>query len=97
VTGVAVRVQVRGRVQGVGYRASLCAVATRHGLCGWVRNRSDGSVEAVLLGPQAEVAAVRAWMHRGPPGARVDDVEARPATPGELALVGDGFEPLPTR
>ena len=71
---VARQIRVSGRVQGVGYRASLQDEADRHGVTGWVRNRRDGSVEALLQGPQSAVEAVIAWARRGPPGARVDSL-----------------------
>lgn len=67
-----VHVVVGGRVQGVGYRYSLRLEAERHGVSGWVRNRTDGSVEAVVEGADEAVDAVLAWMASGPPGARVD-------------------------
>ena len=67
---------IRGRVQGVGYRAFVQDQALRLELEGWVRNRRDGSVEAVFAGPEEAVAAALAACHRGPPGARVDAVEA---------------------
>ncbi|MDD7929044.1 acylphosphatase [Microbacterium thalli] len=67
-----VHVIVDGRVQGVGYRYSLRAAARDARVSGWVRNRADGSVEAVLEGPDAAVDEVLAWMTQGPPGARVD-------------------------
>ncbi|MDD7961629.1 acylphosphatase [Microbacterium thalli] len=67
-----VHVIVDGRVQGVGYRYSLRAAAIDACVSGWVRNRADGSVEAVLEGPDAAVDEVLAWMTQGPPGAHVD-------------------------
>lgn len=67
-----VHVIVEGRVQGVGYRYSLLLEADRRGVAGWVCNRTDGSVEAVLEGTDDAVDAVLAWMAEGPPGARVD-------------------------
>ncbi|SDQ24515.1 acylphosphatase [Microbacterium sp. cf332] len=67
-----VHVDVEGRVQGVGYRYSLRLEAERRGVAGWVRNRSDGTVEAVVEGPDDAVDDVLAWLANGPPGARVD-------------------------
>ena len=72
---VARRVSVQGVVQGVGYRYAMVAAAEAAGVTGWVRNRRDGTVEAVVQGDGAAVLAVVAWCERGPPGARVDAVE----------------------
>jgi acylphosphatase len=69
------RLRIRGRVQGVGYRASLAAEARALGITGWVRNRSDGSVEAVVAGPAEGIDRIVAWARRGPPAARVSEVE----------------------
>lgn len=69
------RLVIHGRVQGVGFRASLAREAERLGITGWVRNRRDGTVEAMLCGGAEAVAAMIAWARRGPPGARVDRVE----------------------
>lgn len=77
---VAFRLTVFGRVQGVGFRAFVLREAQRRGLRGWVRNRSDGSVEAVLIGADGAVAAVVAACDAGPPAARVDRVERLPIT-----------------
>ncbi len=66
------RVRVFGLVQGVFYRVSTRQMARDLGLTGWVRNRSDGSVEAHFQGPSAAVEAAVAWCQSGPPGARVD-------------------------
>lgn len=65
------RAIVEGFVQGVGYRHFAWRTASRLGLAGWVRNRSDGTVEAVVAGPPDAVEAMLAAMRRGPPGARV--------------------------
>jgi acylphosphatase len=88
---------IRGRVQGVGYRAFAEYTALDHGVAGWVRNRRDGAVEAVLAGPAAAVAQVVEAYRRGPPGARVERIDERDGTPDELALSGSaGFAVLPT-
>lgn len=68
------RLWIRGRVQGVGFRWHLGEEARRLGLSGWVRNRRDGRVEALVCGPQAKVAALILWATGGPPAARVDEV-----------------------
>lgn len=86
---------VSGRVQGVGYRYSLCAEAQANGINGWVRNRRDGSVEAVLQGSPEAVEKILAWVKRGPPGARVTAVDVRDAQ-GEFVRPYTGFEQLPT-
>ena len=86
---------VTGRVQGVGYRDALCAQAERHAVTGWVRNRSDGSVEALLQGSEADVAAVTAWARQGPRLARVAEVrEGSPPEPWNRSY--SRFERWPT-
>ncbi|HEY6017984.1 MAG TPA: acylphosphatase [Gaiellaceae bacterium] len=83
------RVVVRGFVQGVGFRASTRARAVSLGLAGWVRNRGDGSVEAVFEGERDRVESMLDWCRRGPAGARVDDVEAsweQPAGDGGFSV-----------
>jgi len=70
----AIHVRVGGRVQGVGYRAFVEREAAARGLSGWVRNRRDGSVEAVLCGTETAVAAMLEACREGPPHARVDEV-----------------------
>ena len=65
------RLIIHGRVQGVGFRWWLTEKAGELGLDGWVRNRSDGSVEALVSGPPEAVEALTLWAHRGPPHAHV--------------------------
>ena len=74
---VTIAVEVTGQVQGVGYRWSLAQVAEMQGILGWVRNRSDGAVEARLRGSQASIDRVVDWMRHGPPGAVVTEVQTR--------------------
>lgn len=95
--GNRVQVEIRGRVQGVGYRAWLARVAEMMAIEGWVRNRRDGWVEAVLVAQGAEqLDAVLALVHRGPEGARVEDVATRPATDEDVGRNGEaGFAVLP--
>jgi acylphosphatase len=92
----AIHLRIEGRVQGVGYRATMVDVARACGVAGWVRNRRDGSVEAVLSGPAGACERLIAWAHRGPPGARVDRVERRPAKAEEAAQIRSGFEAVST-
>jgi acylphosphatase len=68
-------VVVRGAVQGVFFRVETRNRARSLGLVGWVRNAADGSVEAVFEGEDEQVESMVDWCRRGPPGARVDDVE----------------------
>lgn len=87
-------VRVDGRVQGVGFRQACVEQARALGLAGWVRNRRDGSVEAMLQGSADAVARMQAWIQRGPPGARVDRVTASAPAPGAEPL--QRFEIRPT-
>jgi acylphosphatase len=84
-----VRVTITGRVQGVGFRAFVEREAARRGLHGWVRNRRDGSVEAVFSGPRAIVEDMLAACRRGPMYCTVDNVAIEPAT--DDLLVGPSF------
>jgi acylphosphatase len=76
-----VRVIVRGRVQGVFFRATCADRARAAGVAGSVRNLPDGRVEAVFEGPPAAVEALMAWCRVGPPHATVDAVEITEETP----------------
>jgi acylphosphatase len=83
--------RIEGRVQGVGYRDWMCRAALRLGLHGWVRNRPDGSVEALVAGPDEGVQALLTAARRGPLQARVDSIaEAPTEAPAEA-----GFRRLP--
>ncbi|HUD86692.1 MAG TPA: acylphosphatase [Xanthobacteraceae bacterium] len=96
--GVIVMVTIRGRVQGVGYRYWLGQQAIGRGLEGWVRNRRDGSVEALFAGPTDTVSAMIASCRRGPASARVDAVVEQPADLDALNVrrAGERFSVLPT-
>jgi acylphosphatase len=89
-------VTIRGRVQGVGFRAWTEVMALERGLQGWVRNRRDGAVEALFAGEVDAVSAMVAQCHRGP--GSVDWIDQRAGTAEELALrrPGDEFSVLPT-
>lgn len=71
----AVQVRIRGKVQGVWYRGWLVQEATRAGLRGWVRNRKDGSVEALLIGPNTAIQGIIELLNEGPPSAVVAAVD----------------------
>jgi acylphosphatase len=84
--------RITGRVQGVGYRAWVIETARRLGLRGWVRNRADGSVEALVIGADDPVAAIIEACREGPFAARVTEVAV-----GDAADDGsDGFKPRAT-
>jgi acylphosphatase len=91
-------VTIRGRVQGVGYRAWVEHQATARALEGWVRNRRDGSVEALFAGSEDVVADIVTACRRGPSSARVADVAEQAANRDLLALrrTGERFSVLPT-
>jgi acylphosphatase len=86
--------RVRGMVQGVGYRAAFCAQASTLRLCGWVRNRLDGSVEAMVAGTPAALEQITAWARRGPTAARVVDVAVSEVD--DAMVPNKGIETLPT-
>ncbi|HYP31335.1 MAG TPA: acylphosphatase [Burkholderiaceae bacterium] len=89
-TASVLHLRIHGLVQGVGYRWNMVRAARRIGVGGWVRNRHDGSVEAMVAGPQAALDDIVAWARQGPPGARVDKVDVAPGDG-----VFDGFEQRP--
>jgi acylphosphatase len=97
-SGAIRQVTVTGRVQGVGYRAWVEHRAVAYGLEGWVRNRKDGSVEALFAGPADVVADMVAVCRRGPSSARVDGVQDEPGSSDTLRLrrPGERFSMLPT-
>lgn len=73
------RYRITGRVQGVGFRYAALSEARRLGLAGWVRNRPDGSVEALACGDEPALTRFHDWLRSGPPGARVTRVERHSA------------------
>ena len=87
------RLTITGRVQGVGYRDWALTTGRRLGLSGWVRNRSDSSVEALIVGDDAAIGAMIDACRRGPTAARVDDVDIEPV---DLDVLPEGFTLLPT-
>jgi acylphosphatase len=91
-------VVIRGRVQGVGFRAWIEYEALKRDMAGWVRNRRDGSVEAVFAGPADVVAAMIETSREGPPGSRVDTIEEQADGQGALKFcrAGERFSVLPT-
>jgi acylphosphatase len=87
------RLTITGRVQGVGYRDWTIGTALRLGLTGWVRNRRDGAVEALLVGEDSAVGQMIEACQRGPRMAEVDAVDVEPV---DLDILPDGFTQLPT-
>ena len=88
------RYRVRGRVQGVGFRAFAWRRASELGLRGWVRNRGDGSVEALVEGDPTTLATLEQALRSGPSWARVDAVEVRDepgaeTLPADFTIIGD--------
>lgn len=92
------RLLIDGRVQGVGFRWALTAEATALGLKGWVRNRRDGSVEALIHGTPDAVEALTVWAWHGPSSARVDRVLSNdePGSAAEFSGAAGGFRQRPT-
>jgi acylphosphatase len=88
-----VSVRITGRVQGVWYRGWTQEEAIKRQLDGWVRNRNDGSVEAIFSGTSAQVAEMIEACRAGPPMARVDDIQVSTAEPDSVPQ-GQGFDTL---
>jgi acylphosphatase len=97
-SGVVRQIVIRGRVQGVGYRAWVMHQAGLRHLDGWARNRRDGSVELLLAGPQEAISEMVAICRRGPPASRVEAVDDEPGHCDALGLrrPGEAFSLLPT-
>lgn len=93
-----VQVRITGLVQGVGFRAWTEQAARVRGLSGWVRNRRDGSVEAVVAGEADKIDALIAACRNGPPASQVENIEQKDAGHGELDSrnAGERFSVLPT-
>ncbi len=87
------RLGITGRVQGVGYRDWAMVTAQRLGLRGWVRNRADGAVEALVVGDDNAVGKMIEACRRGPTLAKVDAVEVEPV---DLDVLPSDFRRLPT-
>jgi acylphosphatase len=87
------RLTVSGRVQGVGYRDWAVATGLRLGLTGWVRNRRDGSVEALIVGTESAVGQMIEACRRGPALAQVDEIDIDPV---DLDILPEGFTRRPT-
>jgi acylphosphatase len=77
VASVSYEAVIKGRVQGVSFRASMREAALRHGVKGWVRNRGDGAVVALVQGEEAKVGELLDWARSGPPRAEVTSIETR--------------------
>ena len=87
------RLTITGRVQGVGYREWAIATGRQLGLTGWVRNRTDGSVEALIVGGESAVGQMIEACRHGPPLARVAEIDVDPV---DLDVLPEGFTRLPT-
>ena len=87
------RLTISGRVQGVGYRDWAIRTGLRLGLTGWVRNRRDGAVEALIVGDESAVGEMIEACRRGPSHARVDEIDVGPV---DLDVLPQGFIKLPT-
>lgn len=88
---MAKQLRISGHVQGVGFRQAMQAEAERFGVTGWVKNRRDGTVEALVQGTPDAVTAILAWARRGPRAARVTEVRII-----EMEADFERFEQRPT-
>ena len=93
---ITVHLEITGRVQGVGFRESMRVVAQALDVNGQVRNRDDGSVEAIVQGTEHDVERVIAWCHNGPPGAYVRFVKADLVEHSETFMAFTRWPNLPT-
>lgn len=84
--------RIQGRVQGVWFRAWIKEEAEKRGIQGWVRNRTDGSIEGLMVGSEVDVDELLEASNNGPPLARTDNIDTQPAT----GVVPRGFETRPT-
>lgn len=91
---MAKHLRISGLVQGVGYRASFEAQARALGLRGWVRNRVDGSVEALVRGDAPALERIIDWARHGPPASRVDGLAVTDVE--DALLLESGFKVMPT-
>ena len=82
---------ITGRVQGVGFRYAMCIEARRLGLSGWVRNRRDGSVEAVAVGEEAVLGLLTQWARRGPAASEVQRVDVKAIADADLPDIDQPF------
>jgi acylphosphatase len=87
------RLRIRGQVQGVNLREAMRQRAEQLKITGWVQNRLDGSVEAIVQGEAFAIDAIVDWVHQGPPGARVDSLDVETA---DAEGNYDSFDKKPT-
>ena len=93
-TPVARHLHITGRVQDAYFRDSMAMQADALGVCGWVRDRHDGSVEAMACGPASALRALIDWAHKGPPNARVHRVAVNPVDTVDVLIGFEQREPV---